>query len=93
MGKPNRMHTPAFKAQVALAAIKGDRTISQVAAHSRVGIYVTSATHDAFGSWGRFQRVNSVASDDAGRDLAKTRRATGTALTARHATWRARPGC
>jgi transposase-like protein len=33
MGKPNRTHTPAFKAQVALAAIKGDRTISQVAAH------------------------------------------------------------
>ena len=27
MGKANRTHTPAFKAQVALAAIKGDRTI------------------------------------------------------------------
>ena len=27
MGKTNRTHTPAFKAQVALAAIKGDRTI------------------------------------------------------------------
>jgi transposase len=33
VGKPNRTHTPAFKAQVALAAIKGDRTISEVAAH------------------------------------------------------------
>ncbi len=32
MSKSSRMHTPAFKAQVALAAIKGDQTISQVAA-------------------------------------------------------------
>jgi transposase InsO family protein len=35
MGKTNRTHTPAFKAQVALAAIKGDRTISQVDWFSR----------------------------------------------------------
>jgi transposase-like protein len=38
MGKPNRTHTPAFKAQVALAAIKGDRTISQVAAHYEIHV-------------------------------------------------------
>ena len=29
--RPRRNHTPAFKAQVALAAIKGDRTLSQLA--------------------------------------------------------------
>jgi transposase len=30
--RPRRNHTPAFKAQVALAAIKGDRTLAQLAA-------------------------------------------------------------
>ena len=29
--RPRRNHTPAFKAQVALAAIKGDRTLGQLA--------------------------------------------------------------
>ena len=29
--RPRRNHTPAFKAKVALAAIKGDKTISQLA--------------------------------------------------------------
>lgn len=43
MGKANRMHTPAFKAQVALAAVKGDQTISQVAAHFR--LYVNLVAH------------------------------------------------
>ena len=31
--RPRRNHTPAFKAKVALAAIKGDRTIAQLAEH------------------------------------------------------------
>lgn len=43
MGRANRVHTPAFKAQVALAAIKGDRTISEVAAHYE--IHVNLAAH------------------------------------------------
>lgn len=43
MGKASRVHTPAFKAQVALAAIKGDRTISEVAAHYQ--IHVDLAAH------------------------------------------------
>jgi transposase-like protein len=38
MGKANRTHTPAFKAQVTLAALKGDQTISQVAAHFRLHV-------------------------------------------------------
>ena len=29
--RPRRNHTPAFKAKVALAAVKGDRTITQLA--------------------------------------------------------------
>ena len=29
--RPGRNHTPAFKAQVALAAIKGDRTLAELA--------------------------------------------------------------
>ena len=31
--RPRRNHTPAFKAKVALAAIKGELTISQLAEH------------------------------------------------------------
>jgi transposase-like protein len=29
--RPRRNHTPSFKAKVALAAIKGDRTLAQLA--------------------------------------------------------------
>ena len=29
--RPRRNHTPAFKAKLALAAIKGDRTLAQLA--------------------------------------------------------------
>jgi transposase len=31
--RPRRNHAPAFKAKVALAAIKGDRTLAQLAEH------------------------------------------------------------
>ena len=31
--RPRRNHSPAFKAKVALAAIRGDRTIAQLAEH------------------------------------------------------------
>jgi transposase len=31
--RPRRNHTPAFKAKVALTAIKGDRTLAQLAEH------------------------------------------------------------
>ena len=31
--RPRRNHTPGFKAKVALAAVKGDRTIAQLAEH------------------------------------------------------------
>ena len=31
--RPRRNHTPAFKAKVALAAVKGERTIAELAEH------------------------------------------------------------
>jgi transposase len=31
--RPRRNHTPAFKAKAALAAVKGDRTVAQLAEH------------------------------------------------------------
>jgi transposase-like protein len=53
MGKPNRTHTSAFKAQVALAALKGDRTLSQVAAHDE--LHVNLVAH------GKKQLLNGIA--------------------------------
>jgi transposase-like protein len=36
--RPRRNHAPAFKAKVALAAIKGDRTSAQLAEHFEVPV-------------------------------------------------------
>ncbi len=36
MRRPRRNHTPAFKAKVALAALKGDKTLAELASHLRV---------------------------------------------------------
>ena len=33
MAGKRKQHTPAFKAQVALAAVRGDRTINELASH------------------------------------------------------------
>ena len=33
MAKKRKVHTAAFKAQVALAALKGDRTVNELAGH------------------------------------------------------------
>ena len=38
MNKSPRVHPPAFKAQVALAALKGDRTLSEIAAQHQVHV-------------------------------------------------------
>jgi transposase-like protein len=43
MSKSPRVHTPAFKAQVALAALKGDRTLSEVAAQYQVHVKLVQA--------------------------------------------------
>jgi transposase-like protein len=39
MGRPRKKHTAALKAQVALAAFKGDRTVSELA--SQHGVHPT----------------------------------------------------
>ena len=36
MRKPRRNHSPAFKARVALEAIRGEKTVVQIAAHHEV---------------------------------------------------------
>jgi transposase len=33
MAGKRKQHTPAFKAQVALAALKGDKTVNELASH------------------------------------------------------------
>jgi putative transposase len=43
MNKSPRVYTPAFKAQVALAALKGDRTLSEIAAHYQVHVKLVQA--------------------------------------------------
>jgi transposase-like protein len=55
--RPRRNHTPAFKAKVALAAIKGDRTLAQLAEHHPNQIttwkaQLESAAADVFGPGG-----------------------------------------
>ena len=48
--RPRRNHSPAFKAKVAIAAIKGERTIAQLAEHFDVHPnQVTSWNYDQFG--------------------------------------------
>lgn len=43
MNKSPRVHSPAFKAQVAMAAVKGDKTLSEVAAHYQVHVKLVQA--------------------------------------------------
>ena len=43
MNKSPLVHTPAFKAQVALAALKGDKTLSEIAAHYQVHVKLVQA--------------------------------------------------
>lgn len=43
MSKSPRVHSPAFKAQVALAALKGDKTLSEVAAEHQVHVKLVQA--------------------------------------------------
>ena len=58
--RPRRNHSPAFKAKVALTAIKGDRTIAQLSEHFDVDpnqittwkSQLESSASDIFGSGG-----------------------------------------
>jgi transposase-like protein len=62
--RPRRNHTPAFKAKVALAAIKGDRTLAQLAEHFDVppirlrrGKHNSKVGHLTFSDRGARRRV------------------------------------
>lgn len=62
--RPRRNHTPAFKAKVVLAAIKGDRTLVQLAEHFDVHpnqittwkAQLEAAASGVFGPGGRHRR-------------------------------------
>jgi transposase-like protein len=43
MSKSPRTHSPAFKTQVAFAALKGDQTLSQIAAHYEIHVKLVQA--------------------------------------------------
>ncbi len=44
MKRPRRNHSPAFKAKVALEALKGEKTIAQLAAHYDVHVHANQIT-------------------------------------------------
>ena len=54
--RPRRNHTPAFKSKVALAAVKGDRTLAQLAeqfeVHPNQKAQLESGAADVFGPGG-----------------------------------------
>jgi transposase len=53
--RPRRNHTPAFKAKVALAAVKGDRTLAQLAEQFEVTSWkaqLEGGAADVFGPGG-----------------------------------------
>ena len=62
--RPRRNHTPAFKAKVALAAVKGDRTLTQLAEQFDVHPNQVAAwkaqleggASDVFGPWRQRRR-------------------------------------
>ena len=66
--RPRRNHSPAFKAKVALAAIKGDRTIAQLSEHFDVHpnqittwkSQLESSASDIFGSGGGMPATPAV---------------------------------
>jgi len=43
MSKSPRVHTPVFKAQVALAALKGDKTLSEIGVQYQVHVKLVQA--------------------------------------------------
>jgi transposase len=77
--RPRRNHTPAFKAKVALAAVKGDRTLAQLAAQFDVHpnqitswkAQLEGGAADVFGPGGG----NAVVGEHAGEGLARELRA------------------
>jgi transposase-like protein len=65
MRRPRRNHSAKFKAQVALEAIRGERTIAQIAAHHEVHAnQVTSWKNQALENLAGIFGGEQVASDD-----------------------------
>ena len=66
--RPRRNHSPAFKAKVALAAVKGDRTIAQLAEHFDVHPHQITAwksqlegsASEIFGSGGGTPAISAI---------------------------------
>src|SRR5208282_59526 len=57
MRKPRRNHSPAFKARVALEAIRGEKTVAEIAAHhevhpNQVTMWKTQLLENAAGVFG-----------------------------------------
>ena len=47
--RPRRNHSPAFKAKVALAAVKGEKTLAKLA--QQYDVHPTSTTSGGHGCW------------------------------------------
>jgi transposase len=68
MRKPRRNHSAKFKAQVALEAIRGEKTIAEIAAHHEVhATQVTSWKNQALENLAGIFGGENVASDDKDR--------------------------
>lgn len=46
--RPRRNHTPAFKAKVALAAIRGEQTLVELGRHRKVNAHLSKMIRAAF---------------------------------------------
>ena len=77
MRKPRRNHSAKFKAQVALEAIRGEKTVAEIAAHhevhpNQVTAWKTEALQNLAGVFG-----GSVVADDAKGQIRELREKVG----------------
>jgi transposase len=72
MSKKRRNHTPEFKAKVALAAAKGDKTTAELI--SQFGLHATQITkwkHELINNAGELFRTKSEKKQDSTEDIEK----------------------
>jgi transposase-like protein len=77
MKKPRRNHSAAFKARVALEAIRGEKTVAEIAAHhevhpNQVTAWKTQALENLAGIFG-----GSVVADDGREQIRQLREKVG----------------
>ena len=77
MRRPRRNHSAAFKARVALEAIRGEKTVAQIAAHhevhpNQVTAWKTEALQNLAASFG-----GNVVADDAKEQIRELREKVG----------------